>query len=151
MSTQVAVPVSTALFLELAQFLRRNNDPRDPVDVVALAVDYWLENASWKPELIAVSSNRGYQWKSLFLPDGTELRMQYKGAYHYANVVGDEIRYQGKPITPGSLANTIAGGSRNAWRDLWIKRPTDTEWVLADDCREAGSAADPRKDLLNDH
>lgn len=39
---------------------------------------------------------------------------------------------------PGRLANTIAGTSRNAWRDLWIKRSGHTEWRLADDCRTAG-------------
>ena len=61
--------------------------------------------------------------------------MQYKGAYFYAKVDGDEIIYDGKPISPGSLANTIAGNSSNAWRDLWIKRPEDKEWKLADECR----------------
>lgn len=150
MNTNVAVPISTDQFLGLVQFLRSKNDPRDPVEVVSLAINYWLDNASWKPELIEVTKNRGFQWKNLFLPDGTELRMQYKGTYHYASVEGDEIRYKGKPITPGSLANTIAGGSRNAWRDLWIKRPSDSEWILADDCRESGTAAAPRKDLIDD-
>jgi len=150
MNTNISIPVSTDQFLELAQFLRSNRDPRDPVEVVSLAIGYWLDNASWKPELIEVTDSRGFQWKSLFLPDGTQLRMQYKGAYHYANVEGDEIHYKGKPITPGSLANTIAGGSRNAWRDLWIKRPTDDEWILADDCRDSGTTGAPRKDLVDD-
>ena len=81
------------------------------------------------------SVSRGYQWKSLFLPDGTEVRMQYKGQYHYAKVEGDQLVYEGAPTTPGSLANTIASSSRNAWRDLWVKRPADAEWRLADECR----------------
>lgn len=38
---------------------------------------------------------------------------------------------------PGRLANTVAGTIHNAWRDWWIKRPGDTEWLLADDCRTA--------------
>jgi hypothetical protein len=61
--------------------------------------------------------------------------MQYKGRYFYAKVEGDEMFFEGKAISPGSLANTIAGSSRNAWRDLWIKRPSETEWTLANDCR----------------
>lgn len=150
MNTSLSIPVRTELFLELVQFLKSNNDPRDPVEVASQAISYWLDNASWKPELIAPSSNLGYQWKSLFLPDGTELRMQYKGTYHYARVVGDTIVYKDKPITPGSLANTVAGGSRNAWRDLWIKRPSDDEWVLADEWRARESTVTARDDLIDD-
>lgn len=135
MKTKISVPIYTQQFLELANFLRNNGDPRDPVEIVSVAIDYWLDNASWKPELLSESDTRGYQWKNLFLPSGTQIRMQYKGAYFYAKVDGDEIIYDGKPISPGSLANTIAGNSRNAWRDLWIKRPDDKEWKLADECR----------------
>lgn len=135
MKTKISVPIYTQQFLELANFLRSNGDPRDPVEIVSVAIDYWLDNASWKPELLSESDTRGYQWKNLFLPGGTQIRMQYKGAYFYAKVDGDEIIYDGKPISPGSLANTIAGNSRNAWRDLWIKRPDDKEWKLADECR----------------
>lgn len=135
MNTQISVPVPTQLFLALARFLQDKGDPREPVSVVATAIDYWMENADWKPELLRPSVARGYQWKSLFLPDGTEVRMQYKGQYHYAQVTGDQLIYEGKAATPAGLANTIAGSSRNAWRDLWVKRPHDPEWRLADDCR----------------
>lgn len=135
MKTKISVPIYTQQFLELANFLRSNGDPRDPVEIVSVAIDYWLDNASWQPELLSESDTRGYQWKNLFLPGGTQIRMQYKGAYFYAKVDGDEIIYDGQPISPGSLANTIAGNSRNAWRDLWIKRPEDKEWKLADECR----------------
>lgn len=135
MKTQISVPVQTEQFLELVNFLSSNGDPRDPVEIVSIAIDYWLDNASWKPELLSASDTRGYQWKNLFLASGTQIRMQYKGAYFYAKVDGDAIIYEGKPISPGSLANTIAGTSRNAWRDLWVKRIEDKEWKLADECR----------------
>ncbi len=143
MKSNISVPIPTEQFLELANFLQSNNDPRDPVEMVSSAVQYWLDNARWKPELLAeVSSDiRGYQWKNLFLPQGTQIRMQYKGAYSYARVEDDEIIYRGKPISPARLANTIGGTNRNAWQDLWIKRPEDKEWRLAADCRakeEAG-------------
>lgn len=138
METQISVPVPTSLFLDLADFLRSKGDARDPVLAVSDAVDYWMSNADWKPELLRPSSTLGYQWKSLFLPDGTEVRMQYKSDWYYAKVEGDKLIYEGEPITPGRLANTVSGTSRNAWRDLWIKRPADSEWLLADDCRGDG-------------
>jgi hypothetical protein len=135
MKTQISVPIPTEQFLELSNFLRANSDPRDPVLVVNEAIDYWIQNASWKPELLAQTDARGYQWKNLFLPDGTQIRMPYKGTFYYANVESDQIIYEGKSISPGSLANQIASSSRNAWRDLWIKRPEDKEWTLANNYR----------------
>lgn len=135
MDTQISVPIPTQQFLELVAFLQAKGDAREPVSVVADAIAYWIQNADWKPELLRQSSGRGFQWKSLFLPDETELRMQYKGQYHYARVKDDQLVYQGDATSPGRLANAIAGGSRNAWRDLWVKRPNDAEWHLADDLR----------------
>ena len=141
METQISVPVYTEQFIELFQFLRSKGDRRDPVMVIADAIDYWMQNADWKPELLRQSTGRGYQWKSIFLPDGTEVRMQYKGQYYYASVEDDQLMYQGDSTTPGRLANTIAGSSRNAWHDLWVKRPTDVEWHLADALRNADTSA----------
>ena len=141
METNISVPVTTRQFLALADFLRAKGDSRDPVAAVADAIDYWMDNADWKPELLRQRTGCGYQWKSLFLPDSTEVRMQYKGQYRYAKVEGDLLLFEGEPTTPGSLANTIAGGSRNAWRDLWVKRPNDAEWRLADDLRVTDPSA----------
>ena len=148
MESQICIPVFTSQFVELVHFLKRNGDPSDPVQVVSKAIDYWMDNASWKPDLLAASSARGYQWKTLFLPEGTEIRMQYKGTYSYAKVEGDNIVFKGDLISPAAMANTIAGGSRNAWRDLWIKRPADREWRLADDCRSESAEADSLPDAL---
>ena len=142
MKSQISIPIPTVQFVELVEFLKNKGDPTDPVEVVSKAIDYWMDNASWKPELLAASSARGYQWKTLFLPEGTEIRMQYKGAYSYAKVDGDDIIFMGKPISPATMANTVAGSARNAWRDIWIKRPTDREWRLADDCRSEAVEAD---------
>ena len=144
MSTQISVPIPTTQFLELVDFLRNQADDRDPVTVVSDAIEYWLDNAGWKPELVSRQSaeSRGYHWKSLFLPHSTAIRMRYKGEYHYATVAGDEVLYDGRPVSPAALANTITQSSRNAWRDLWIKRPGDKEWVLAEDLRNPPQAID---------
>ena len=135
MNKSISIPVHTALFLDLVDLLREKSDPRDPVEMVGHAIEYWIMNANTKPELFEATDARGYQWKNLFLPHGTQIRMPYKGAYHYAKVEGDQIVYNGTPTSPGSLANMITHSSRNAWRDLWIKRPKDSEWMLADDLR----------------
>jgi hypothetical protein len=140
MNKTISVAIPASLFVRLANFLEEEGSDRDPVTVVADAIDYWIENASWKqadlmPETLT-SGLRGYTWKHndrcLFLPHGTELRQPYRGQYQYAKVEGDEIKYNGNTISPGKLANTIARCSCNAWTHIWIKRPRDTEWMLAD-------------------
>jgi hypothetical protein len=82
---------------------------------------------------------KGYLWKSrearLFLPNGTDIRMPYKGTDYLAKVEGDQLIYKGTPHTPARLVNVITGTSRNAWRDLWIKFPDDDGWALADELR----------------
>jgi|JI10StandDraft_1071094.scaffolds.fasta_scaffold156111_1 hypothetical protein len=78
----------------------------------------------------------GYHWAPLFLPNGTRIRMEYKKETSNAAVKKNKIDFNGKSYSPSELACFIAAGtSRNAWRDLLIKRPTDTEWCLADDLR----------------
>lgn len=143
MFKQISVPMPTDVFLQLAKFLEEKGDVRDPVSAVADAVEYWMQNADWKPELLQVPSSdgRGFQWKSVFMPSGTEVRMPYRGDWYYARVEGDQLIYEGAATTPGRLANTITQTSRNAWRDLWIKRPGDSTWHLADSLR-AGAGED---------
>ena len=83
----------------------------------------------------------GYHWAPVFLPNGTQLRMDYKRQTFNATVKFDKVEYQGQSYTPSELARAIASGSkgtgtsRNAWRDLLVKRPGDTDWIMADDLR----------------
>jgi hypothetical protein len=65
--------------------------------------------------------------------------MKYKEKNYYAKVDGDLIMYEGKSFSPSELAAFITKTSRNAWRDLYIKRPQDQNWALADDLRSAKS------------
>lgn len=38
----------------------------------------------------------GLQWKSVFLPNGTKLRMTYRGGNHYADIANGELVYEGQ-------------------------------------------------------
>ena len=144
MENNVGVPFPLALLLRVVESEEKLGTNRNPIEVVVQATHYYLDQLDWKADdlvgqLISPRS-RGYTWKhkdsNLFLPDGTEIRMRFMGSYYYAKVIGDDIQYLGQSITPGSLANAIGGKNRNAWRDLWIKRPMDKEWKQADQCRK---------------
>ncbi len=93
-----------------------------------------------------VGSSRGYQWKSLFLPDTTELRMSVSHQTFHARVVGDHIMFEGHHVSPRGLTLAIAGEGRNAWRDLWIRFPGERHFKGANRCRieVLNSAAPPQ-------
>src|SRR5262245_24236781 len=149
MSSHISVPIPTEQFLRVVDMLRKHGSMSDPVGTVEMAIDYWLENASWKaedliPGIPLASTDRGYVWKQLFLPHGTIVRMKYQGQFHYAKVEGDDLVFDKKPISPSEFANEVTGTSRNAWRDLWIKRPTDQDYHLADTLRSEVAEAEAK-------
>ena len=62
--------------------------------------------------------------------------MEYKKQISQATVKNNKIDFKDENYSPSELASAIAAGtSRNAWRDLLIKRPGDTGWCLADELR----------------
>lgn len=135
----ISVPIETSHFLDLVEFLREEKAEYDPVEAIELAINYWVDNASWKPELLVNSTqdNKGFHWKNVFMPNGTSLRMKYRGETYYAKVQGDKIIFDGKWVSPSEFTRLVTKTSRNAWRDIYIKRPNDLEWVFADNLRVA--------------
>jgi len=111
---------------------------------------YW-EDREWEEEQRTYGNrNEGYMWKNLFLPNQTKLRITYKGTAHDAEVRHEQIIYEGqaefegKPFSPSSLVSKIAEGTnRNAWRDIYIQRPGDRDWILADVARNAKRVSPP--------
>lgn len=135
----INIPIPTHIFLSLVDFLRREGSSRDPVEIINTAIEYWMDNASWKQEDLlpdVFNQEKGYRWKQLFLPHDSLIRMKYKGQFHYAKVEGDTIKYEDKEVSPSEFANTVTGTNRNAWRDLEIKRPSDNAWFVADFLRD---------------
>ena len=97
------------------------------------------EDAAAPPSFAAPDagdSHRGYQWKELFLPNGTELRAIHAGRSLYATVEQEQIICDGASTTPSRLANARGCGTRNAWHALWLRFPGSTRWQRAAHCRE---------------
>ena len=147
----ISIPIPASDFIELVDFLREQGSKRDPVAAVRDAIAYWIDNASWKQEDLlnkAFVKPRGYRWKEVFLPHATLIRMKYKGRYHYAKVDGDAFVFNGMHVSPGEFANRVTSSSRNAWRDLEIRRPGDDEWMPADLLRQRARDARRRYSRL---
>jgi hypothetical protein len=126
--------VAPDLLLELSNHLRLSESNYSFSEAMAAAIHGWIAaDQQQRPQ--AVPHSRGYQWKSLFLPDSTELRMTCAEANFYGHVTGDDIIFEGRSVSPRGMTLAIAGDGRNAWRDLWIKLPGERTWKTALCCR----------------
>jgi hypothetical protein len=130
----VYLPISDFLQLEFHLFETRPGVK--PEAFVTELVQRWL---AVEVERLALRMNgramRGYQWKNIFLPDGTNLRTSHCDAVEFAKVSGDHIvADDGVSLTPSAFANRRAKG-RNAWRFVWLRFPGDEHWIRAADCR----------------
>jgi len=144
---KIAIPIKSDIIGEL--FLRSGLK----IDVSGLIEDIimdYLERTEgddgWKEEYYEYIEKQrehedfgdpreGYQWKQLYLPNGTKIYMTFNQKKHCALIKHGEFHFNDKTDSPAQFANSVAGHSRNAWRDLYVKRPKDTEWVLADRLR----------------
>ena len=123
-------PTPFASYSELALFLRTTGSSLSITEAIARAVGQWIQN-----EQAAETSLTGYQWKCLFLPSGTRLRMSCADQLFYGEIVGDSLIYRDQVMSPSRMAAAVAGEPRNDWRDLWVRRPQDKEWFPADKLR----------------
>ena len=80
-------------------------------------------------------------WKEISIPDGSPVKMKYKGEVFEAIVNDSAILYKSRHFTPSQWANEIAANTnRNAWKDIWFKLPGERNFVLASQLREAARA-----------
>jgi hypothetical protein len=131
----LSVPIPTDQFLAVVQLLQKKGDARDPLSVIPVAVQEWLDKHGPSGESGSEPSGTvsGYQWQHVFLPAGTVLQTRFKGSCFYAEVVGNELVFQGQSISPNQWVNDRLGAyNRNAWKSCWIKRPGENTWTPAD-------------------
>ena len=130
---QMSMPISLAIYQQLLVASNRTCFEKEDWEIAAEAIDEWMRRHD--PDAILMPATRGYQWKSLFLPDGTLLRTVFGGKNHHCLVENDQILYNGGPVSPSGFVNQVGGIRRNAWRCTWILLPDAKDWKLADTLR----------------
>jgi len=130
MFTTMSVQLPTHTLLRLVERLRSRGGSQDISEAIGSAVQCWLDGQSDGSDFEAAGT-RGYQWKSLFLPEGTVLRSWSYGEHNYALVEGDEIIHKGEAVSPNQFARSFARTTRNAWFDLSIRRPGEKHFKMA--------------------
>jgi hypothetical protein len=144
----------------VGEIFLRSQGRIDPVGLIESAITDFLERTRgdaliWGQEHAdAVSAEqadgglqkygpatRGYQWQNVFLPNGTQLKIPYKGRDHLAEIRHQQLYYEDTPTSPSQFASRVARyTSRNAWRDIWVKRPDDKDWLPANRLRRESRA-----------
>lgn len=147
----IFIPFPAEIYAEL---IRRSGDP-NPWGHVVAAVESDLDATEgdpsrWSWEYIEKlaeqeddefeekfgNPSRGYQWQAVFLPNGTQVRMTYKGDTKHAEVRHEKLYWGDETMSPSQFARRAANNtSRNAWRDIYVKFPGDGSWKFADDLR----------------
>jgi hypothetical protein len=124
-------------FLDLDLYLTQTRPGVTPEAFLTELLRRWLAVEKERISLRSRSDRvaRGFQWKNVFLPDGTCLRTTYSDQTEFAKVIGEHIvSDEGEVMTPSLFANRCAKG-RNAWRFVWLRFPGNDYWIRADDCR----------------
>lgn len=128
------IPVSKVIYHHLLNASASSGYQKEDWEIAAEAIDEWARKHN--PDGFTLTAGcSGYQWKRLFLPDGTLLRTVFNGKNYHCLVEGDSLLYEGKAVSPSTFVNAVGGTRRNAWTCCWILLPHTQEWKLADTLR----------------
>ncbi|MGW8394798.1 hypothetical protein [Pseudoduganella sp. HUAS MS19] len=136
MEPTISIPVTFKVFEDLCRFLDGSTVSEEVAVVASKAITAWIEQQSLPPPEESPAFLGGYQWKHVFLPEGTKLRVIVKRKTFHALVVGDHIIFNGHATSPACLVNQLASTKRNAWKHIWLLLPGATQWQLAQSMRE---------------
>jgi hypothetical protein len=136
MEPTISIPITFTVFENLCRFLNGSTVSEEVAAVASKAITAWIEQQSAPQAEESAALLGGYQWKHLFLPQGTKLRVVVKRKTFHASVIGDDIIFNGQATSPACLVNQLASTKRNAWKHIWLLLPGETQWLLAQSTRE---------------
>jgi hypothetical protein len=136
------LPISLEIYHQLLGASAASGFEKESWEIGAAAIRDWM--ARHHPDSFAMPATAGFQWKSVFLPNGTVLRTIFNGKNFHCLVEDDRILYDGQSVSPSGFANAVGGVRRNAWKVVWILFPNTSEWKLAGTLRTSKNAHKPR-------
>lgn len=139
MNAPSAPPGPPQAMRRLADFLAESGSSLTPVEAASEAISQWIGARRGQLLNVGIAPTRGYRWKTLFLPEGTRLRMHCAGKSFDATVEGDDLVFEGRAMSPRQMTLAVSGQGYNAWRALWVLLPGSARWRPASALRrEAG-------------
>jgi hypothetical protein len=149
----ISIPFPQALYDKI---ILRSGGRLDPVQLAIDQVESFIDRTAdddihWTREGIAAFAleklaskfvdigdpKGGHMWKPVFLPNGTHLRMHYKSKSYHAQVRRETIHNDDHEFESISqwVRWVASNTARNAWHDVWIKRPDDADYLYSDKVR----------------
>lgn len=128
-SPYASLPISQEIYQQLSFACVDSGFKQETWEIGAAAIREWMIRNN--PDSIAMPATSGYQWKHVFLPNGTLLRTIFNGRNFHCLVDEDHILYNGQKVSPSGFANAVGGVRRNAWKVIWILFPNSSVWKLA--------------------
>jgi hypothetical protein len=129
----MTLPVSMEMYQQLMSAAIQSGFKQEIWEIGATAIREWMTRNN--PDSFAMPALSGYQWKQLFLPNGTLLRTIFGGKNFHCLVEGDHIVYNGEKVSPSGFVDAVGGVRRNAWKATWILFPNSSIWKLAESLR----------------
>jgi len=124
----LAIPATT--LCRLLQYADAHQAELSAGELAALAIEEWL--ARTEGGNVPCIRLHGYQWKTVFLPEGTQLRAWNRSGFAYAEVIGDSIVHLGDAVSPHQFICRCKGISRSAWAEVSLLFPGENHWKRAD-------------------
>ncbi|HEY0587154.1 MAG TPA: hypothetical protein VGD52_13550 [Pseudoduganella sp.] len=124
----LAIPATT--LCRLLQYADEHQAEPSAGELAAIAIEEWLVRTEGGDA--PRTRLRGYQWKGVFLPEGTQLRAWNRSGFAYAEVIGDRIVYLGDAVSPHEFICRCKGISRSAWAEVSLLFPGENQWKRAD-------------------
>lgn len=137
MSARMSVAISLGTLRELLEYQAEQRSEIDPADLADLAIREWLVRQRDPSKRLGPN---GYQWKTVFLPEGARLRISSQHCAHFATIVGDELIYEDTSMSPNQFARASLGTVRNAWEAIFVQLPGERDWKRATRLRFAAAA-----------
>ena len=76
-------------------------------------------------------SKKGWSYKGVTFPHGTDLRANYKGAVHTARIDDGEWIQDGTTMnSPSEAAHAVTGTSVNGWTFWEARLPGESDWTI---------------------
>lgn len=130
---EMTMPISLEIYQQLLSASVKTGFNQEIWEIGAAAIREWLVKND--PDSFAMPPLSGYQWKNIFLPNGTLLRTVFNGKNFHCRVDDDAIVYEGKKVSPSGFVNSVGGVRRNAWKVTWILFPNSSIWKSAEALR----------------
>jgi len=137
MSYRGSLEVSLPTLRALLDYQAEQANDLSLTDLADIAILEWLQRqrATNRP-----TDPKGYFWKTVFLPDGTRLRISSCHGKHFAEVVCGELIYDTRAVSPNQFVLASLGNTGNAWKVIQVQLPGDTDWTPAPRCHGACAA-----------